>query len=169
MYQPLSLVCMGILILCLLGQTTEAKGINPFCRTSDDKGLCNTMVLGAKNLHQATKKSVQSALTEATALQKLLPLIDQALAGLAPDSKASALSTCRDNFDGAVDSLKEALDFIDKNDMGGLNSYLSAAENLGDCTDAFEQFGHVLPPDVAKNMDTLTKQVSNCLAVSQQI
>lgn len=164
MYQPISGVFVAILGMGLC----QSGLINPFCRTSDDKRLCTKMVVGAKDLRQATKNAVKSAIVQASSLEKLLPQVDTALTDLAPDSKESALSTCKDNFDAAVDNLKEALGFIDNNDVGALNSYLSASESLDDCVDAFNQFGHPVPPDVLHNMDALRNAVSNTLAVSQQ-
>lgn len=168
MCKGISLVLMAIVVMGLSQLGDAKKQINPLCKTSDDKLLCTKMVLGAKDIRQATKNAVKYAVIQASILQKLLPQVDTALSGLAPDSKASAVATCKDNFDAAADNLKEALGFIEKNDVGALNSYLSASLSLDDCVDAFKQFGHPIPPAVVKNMDALTKAVSNTLAVSQQ-
>lgn len=171
--QPFSmtLVLTLLVLLALNAQNAEAKykGINQFCRTCDYRRLCNTMVHGATNWHDATRNAVEATLKVATMLRNMHPLLDNALNNVPPKSKADVLATCKDNFDSEVDNLKQALVFIENNDAGSLNSYLSAAISITDCTEAFNQFGAAMPPIVAKTSDMLTKQVSNCLAVSQQI
>lgn len=64
--------------------------------------------------------------------------------------------------------LKQCLECLDNNDTGSLNMHLSAALQISDCQDAFEEFGASLPPRVAKCAEKLSRQVSNCLAVSEQ-
>ncbi|KAL8106340.1 hypothetical protein AgCh_029935 [Apium graveolens] len=46
--------------------TTEAKVVNKFCRTSDYKRICNTIVRGAKNWHEATRNAIESSIQVAT-------------------------------------------------------------------------------------------------------
>lgn len=126
------------------------------------------MVRGATNWHDATRNAIQSALRAATILQKLTPQLDQALEGVDQATKADTVATCKDTFDGAVDNMKQALVYFDTNDIGGLNTYLSAAVGIDDCTDAMKQAGAAFPPAVTKISNNLAMQVSNCLAVTQQ-
>lgn len=170
MHRHFTIFCLVMVMLGLFASPTEAKykGINPFCRTSDYRRMCNVMVRGATNWHDATRNAIQSALRASMVLQKLTPQLDQALEGVDPATKAETVSTCKDIFDGAVDNMKQALVYFDTNDMGGLNSYLSAAVGIDDCQDAFKQAGAALPPAVTKISNNLAMQVSNCLAVTQQ-
>ncbi|KAK1381500.1 Pectinesterase inhibitor-like [Heracleum sosnowskyi] len=176
MYQNLTVACLAIAMLGLFASTTEAKavsvnqkvGLNRFCRTSDYKRVCNTMVKDAKNWHDATRNAIQSSLQVATGLQGMSPLLDSALARVSANSKASTTITCKETFDDTVDSLKQCLKFLDNNDTGSLNAHLSAAVHISDCQDAFEEFGASLPPRVSKTAEILSRQVSNCLAVSEQ-
>lgn len=157
-------------MLGFFASTIEAKalGINPFCRTSDYRRICNIMVRGADNWHDATRNAIQSSLEVATTLQTLTPLLDTALGRVPAKSKDSTTSTCKETFDDTVDNLKQCLKFLDNNDTGSLNIHLSAAVSVTDCQDAFQEFGAALPPRVAKIAEDLSKHVSNCLAVSQQ-
>lgn len=148
--------------------TTEAKVVNQFCRTSDYKRICNTMVKGAKNWHEATRNAIESSIQVATGLQKLTPLLDTALVRVPANSKASTTTTCKETFDDTVDTLNQCLKYLDNNDTGSLNIHLSAAVHISDCQDAFDEFGASLPPRVSKIAANLSKQVSNCLAVSEQ-
>ena len=158
------------MMLGLFASPAEAKykGINPFCRTSDYRRICNMMVRGATNWHDASRNAIESGLRAATLLQKLTPQLDQALEGIDPSTKADTVSTCKDTFDSAADNMKQALVFFDTNDVGGLNSYLSATISISDCQDAFKEAGADLPSSVAKVSNNLAMQVSNCLAVIQQ-
>lgn len=170
MHRHFTIFCLAMVMLSLFASPTEAKykGINPFCQKSDYRRICNIMVGGATNWHDATRNAIQSALRAATVLQKLTPQLDQALEGVDPASRDDAVSTCKDIFDGTVDNMKQALVFFDTNDIGGLNSYLSAAIGIDDCQDAFKQAGAALPPAVTKISNNLSMQVANCLAVTQQ-
>ncbi|XP_074323702.1 uncharacterized protein LOC141660613 [Apium graveolens] len=170
MQRHFAIFCLAMLMLGLFASPTEAKfkGINPFCRTSDYRRICNIMVGGATNWHDATRNGIQSALRAAMVLQKLTPQLDQALVGVDQASKADAVSTCKEIFDGAVDNMKQALVYFDTDDIGGLNSYLSAAIGIDDCQEAFKQAGAELPPAVTKISNNLSMQVGNCLAITQQ-
>lgn len=170
MHQLFPILCLAMVMLGLFASPTEAKfkGINPFCRTSDFRRVCNVMVAGATNLHDATKNALQSAHRAGTVLQKTLPEIEQGLEGVDASTKDDTVSTCKDTFDAVVDNVKQALQYFEANDIASVNTYLSAATSVTDCQDAFKEVGAEFPPNVAKLTKNVDMQISNCLAVTQQ-
>lgn len=160
----------AVTILLFLAGSTEArfKGINEFCRTSDTRLLCTAMVQGAANWHDAVLNAINSALHVADQMDKMIPAVEPTLVELPLISRKSTVESCKDNFDSAVDNLKRALKFLEQNDKGSLNIYLSAVSTT-DCVDAFQQFRTPFPAAIGKVAKQLDKQISVCLAVSQQI
>ncbi|KAM7468664.1 hypothetical protein LguiB_016226 [Lonicera macranthoides] len=168
---PIFMSTITIFFLLLSSRTVKSQippPINEFCKTADEKVLCTSMVKGAKTWHDAVFNAIQSSLATADQLEKMLPKIEPELIRLPLISRKSTVESCKDNFDSAVDDLKEALDFLEANDKGSLNIHLSAV-SVTDCIDSFEQFKTPFPSGIDKVVRQLDMQISVCLAVSQQI
>ncbi|KAK2977475.1 hypothetical protein RJ640_016103 [Escallonia rubra] len=169
-YHTLSLAFVTTVALLLLANRAEARfrGINSFCTTADQRLLCTRMVHGATNWHDAVANAINTSLELATTVKSMLPRIGPLLTDLTPESRDSTIQTCAENFDSAVDNLKEALTYLNAGDKGSLNTYLSSV-TISDCMDAFDQFSAPFPDILSKAARILDRQVNNILAVSQQI
>lgn len=77
-------------------------------------------------------------------------------------SFVSSLQDCRDNYNDALENYQSALDAIPENDLGTINSMLSAAvTDYGTCDDGFMGTNPLINQD-----ETLSHMGSNCLAMA---
>ncbi|KAF2308266.1 hypothetical protein GH714_039869 [Hevea brasiliensis] len=81
-------------------------------------------------LQMAINATVQQTKLAISATEKL------ATASNTPDETASTLSDCKQNYEDALDDLQSAQDAIPENDIGTINTMLSAAiTEYGTCND----------------------------------
>ncbi|CAA3006997.1 pectinesterase inhibitor-like [Olea europaea subsp. europaea] len=140
--------------------------VSPFCRTARRRrALCNTMINGATNWHDAIGNAINSTVSVAKELQSRNELIAPAVANLSPAAKKSLQGTCKESFQTVIDMLEEGQVALAAGDIAKLQIKLSAALDT-ECDDELSNFGATFP--LANLSKQLTKKVSVCLAITAQ-
>ncbi|KAJ9154597.1 hypothetical protein P3X46_027917 [Hevea brasiliensis] len=143
---------------------TNNPNLKKICDQTDYASLCLSSITPYFNgktdtvsvLQMAINATVQQTKLAISAAEKL------ATASNTPDETASTLSDCKQNYEDALDDLQSAQDAIPENDIGTINTMLSAAiTEYGTCNDEFSG-----PNPMANYGDKLTKMNSNCLVIA---
>jgi len=109
--------------------------VSPFCRTARrTRILCNSMINGATNWHDAIGNAINATLSQAKELQSKNELIAPAVANLSPAAKKSLQGTCEESFQNIIDMLQEGQDALAAGDIATLQTKLSAALDT-ECND----------------------------------
>ncbi|KAI4329806.1 hypothetical protein MLD38_028151 [Melastoma candidum] len=142
--------------------------IEQICRKTDYVNVCIASVTG--NLKgKARGISILNAEIDACAEGTRAALAQVAkLSKSASKEEKQALSSCKESFGSAINSLTNAKKAIKARDIGTLDSELSAVITfVSNCNDAY---GDVTGPSpLAKVDNQLIHLGSNCLAIAEQI
>ncbi|KAL3819261.1 hypothetical protein ACJIZ3_005166 [Penstemon smallii] len=141
------------------------EGVNSWCRTADYRLLCTSMVAGAATQQDASVNAMKTTLDLVRRVQTFVPRLKPAISHLEPQSQESIMETCNEDFEGKIDDIETSIKAMQSKDIGTVSTRLSAAYH-SDCVDALAEFGVDCP--FSKFVQTLQRQVSNCLAVVQQ-
>nr|GMD15058.1 pectinesterase inhibitor-like [Ipomoea batatas] len=136
-----------------------------YCQTADDKKLCEQMVAGAQNLHDASEKAILATKQYAKKIEGESTAVDSAVKDLPPKTKKSIVDTCKESYKRAVSDLDRSLKALLDNDKGTLMTHLSAALD-SDCEDAVNEFGVKFP--LQHDMKRYDAELDNALAVVTQ-
>ncbi|KAL3511318.1 hypothetical protein ACH5RR_030719 [Cinchona calisaya] len=161
-----SLLLLAIVTLFFISQNANGSGqigVNQFCKTSNNKQLCNRMVNGATNLHDASVNAIKVAIYVANKIKTLTPIVVEAASNLDENLKKQIVDGCVESFSDTIDDLNLSLDLFNKGDMGGVGTRLSAAFD-SQCMDSLKEQG-VAVPSLLKINDNFAKIVDNTLAV----
>ncbi|KAG7018024.1 hypothetical protein SDJN02_19890, partial [Cucurbita argyrosperma subsp. argyrosperma] len=149
--------------------STEPTELVQICDVTSNPKLCESSI--SSSIHGSTVNPVSALKTE---IQLSIKEVEDAIAVLKKLDKESGLTnaedscydTCLENFDMAIDDLRTATEAIDVNDVGRMESALTAVlTDLVTCDDTFLEMGVDSPlDDLSIKMN---KYASNCLAISK--
>lgn len=151
-------------IQSVLHSAPHDPALDRICGSTDYPDLCFPAIIpavkgGKADLHVV----VGSAIKAVMAQTELAVATATKLLRNAPPKMASALGDCKSSYGDAMDNLKQAMDALKSNDIGTVNTMLSAAITYsGDCTDGLEGQSSPLV-DFNKKLRHMT---SNCLAIA---
>lgn len=139
------------------------------CDVTSNPKLCESSI--SSSIHESTVNPVSALKTE---IQLSIKEVENAIAVLKKLYKESGSTkaedacydTCLENFDMAIDDLRTATEAIDVNDVGRMQSALTAVlTDLVTCDDTFVEMGVDSPLDYLSIK--MSKYASNCLAISK--
>ncbi|KZV47719.1 hypothetical protein F511_19432 [Dorcoceras hygrometricum] len=141
--------------------------VEKICESTDHPALCIATVAPLLNGKNVDVKSVlEVAMKAGSSFTEFVLSFATKLAekpGTPPEMK-SILSDCKDSFDTALSNFEESITALSQDDIGTMNSMLSAVMTfVGDCEDSFDGMGMDSP--FMAYSDKLTNMTSNCLAI----
>ncbi|KAL5759875.1 hypothetical protein ACOSQ2_018713 [Xanthoceras sorbifolium] len=152
---PLSLAVLAVATLLQLAGNAAAVDL---CKGSDFKDRCRSDIKGATDPTKATELAIKAMLMETTRVREAAKKI----------GKSQELDVCHEQIDDVFYNLNGALEFLQNQDKGSLNIYLSAVlTDFMTCDDAYEEIGEKSP--FAKIAQTAKEMASNCLELASQI
>ncbi|XP_073129720.1 uncharacterized protein [Henckelia pumila] len=141
--------------------------VEKICESTDHPSLCVATVsplLKGENID--VKSVLEVAIKASSTFTQFVLSVAKKLAekpGTPPEMQ-SILNDCKDSYDTALSNFEETITAFSQNDIGTMNSMLSAVMTfVGDCEDSFDGLGIESP--LMDYSDKLTNMTSNCLAI----
>ncbi|XP_022983975.1 uncharacterized protein LOC111482436 [Cucurbita maxima] len=151
------------------GSSREPIELVQICDVTSNPKLCQSSI--SSSIHESTVNPVSALKTE---IEQSIKEVENAIAVLkkldkesgSTKAEDSCYDTCLENFDMAIEDLRTATEAIDVNDVGRMESALTAVlTDLVTCDDTFVEMGVDSPLDHLSIK--MNKYASNCLAISK--
>lgn len=146
--------------------------VKKVCETTDYPSLCvNTvhpLLVNSENNNVSLNSILGASINATDDVAKVALLAAKKIAHFpgTPPELASVLEVCEETYQEALDNFDKAKEAYDTQDVGTMNTMLSAViSNIEDCNTEVSSLNIPLPAPVAEFGDKLRNMTSNCLAI----
>lgn len=146
--------------------------VKKVCETTDHPSLCintvNPLLVDSKNNNVSLNSVLGASINATDDIAKAALLAAKKIAHFpgTPPELASVLEVCEETYGTALDNFDKAKEAYDTQDIGTMNTMLSAViSNIEDCNTEFSSLNLPLPAPIAEFGDKLRNMTSNCLAI----